>query len=91
MHVLEDPAKDGRLQFDPRPRPRHHTDAVARLTVATKMRQMGERRRHKVPREDLAPAWKQKPAPEAKRHYVLKPFPVSTFGDIETWGLAATQ
>jgi hypothetical protein len=84
-HVTEDPGKDGKLQHDPRPRPRHHVDAVVRLKVFAEMRRHDE---EKMLRD--RPVRTEQPKPEPPRRYALKPFPVRTFGDLVTWGLTAT-
>ena len=88
-HVFEDPSKTGLLQFDPRQRPRHHVDRIVELRAKAEMRRRHEERHGKVAREDLPQARRERPKPAPEPRYVLKPFPVRTFGDIAAWGLKA--
>jgi hypothetical protein len=82
-HVTEDPEKAG-LQHDPRPRPRHHPDAVVRLRVAAEMRRRDEERAYRE-----RPIRTERPKPDPPVRYKLKLFPVRTFGDLATWGVKA--
>lgn len=87
-HVFDDPHKAG-LQPDLRARPLHHPDAALRLrTFAAAAREEEE---HRLSAEREA-TWRraQRPKPEARPAFTLKPFPCRTFGDLATWGIAGS-